>query len=37
MASMKRGHLGAWLAVALGGIYFLAPLERRNVVRDAYA
>ena len=23
---MKRGHLGAWLAVALGGIYFLAPL-----------
>jgi putative spermidine/putrescine transport system permease protein len=26
MASMKRGHLGAWLAVALGGIYFLAPL-----------
>jgi len=23
---MKRGHLGTWLAVALGGIYFLAPL-----------
>ena len=23
---MKRGHLGAWLVVAFGGIYFLAPL-----------
>src|SRR5580704_4873951 len=26
MAPMKRGHPGAWLAVALGGLYFLAPL-----------
>ena len=23
---MRRGHLGAWIAVALGGLYFLAPL-----------
>jgi putative spermidine/putrescine transport system permease protein len=23
---MKRGHPGAWLAAALGGLYFLAPL-----------
>ena len=26
MAPMKRGHPGAWVAVALGGLYFLAPL-----------
>ena len=26
VAPMKRGHPGAWLAVALGGLYFLAPL-----------
>ena len=23
---MKRGHPGAWAAVALGGLYFLTPL-----------
>ena len=23
---MRRGHPGAWIAVALGGLYFVAPL-----------